>query len=917
MRDAIENVGYAAHFVYNSLIGGQIRNPNYNLEEEMFQKLTEDLRVADPNQLEIFAKKMLQVYKSFKVDLFKINTTLHSLPLSNERRRELENKAPNLYSHTNGDKINLFAVSPSWIGVSEERTFATVAELVKSNYPPRHVQRLIKEHRENGMTDNEIIETIQRAFDTEYLTTLISSLRENASRSLTFPEKEDEVIETYLRGLSIIREELMNQEERIRTFLNDTHDSLVETHTIRSKCNVWLTEKVEEARKVSERNENSFQNVIQKLGENEAIGPEWTYFIQRAEEFHNSLPETIARLAKNNYTTVESNFGKIIWKPTNYIVTHLETGKRKTDIQMVENTTHKRNSPILFSMTKKQVITVTSKYAGWRLSKYFVSFYTWFLNFFFIILVGMVLKGPFSLSALFLWYKYPTNYELDYTTGNVYPNQFGNTFVTLSRSLWSNIMRRRMIFEQKPDTGFLPKNMTRLLNRFYLYVIFGFFGTTIFAFVFPAACLVLTATGIVLVITIPIWYVALSIIIILFRTLIYDFQYEDGTYRNPGGKAFPLFYLVVYKLGVRVFLQLLVSLLIIILMPVFSLLTILIACLRRSLRFMWDLFIYVVVIKPRGRVPITNSFVARRISGPGLATNYYYQIHPSQALIKFEYDLESLELSLYQNFMMNLLNQPSKTYSKFINNILAPLGYHGGMESTNKSVGRISSQENQLREILNKKMGERRDDFSLDSPTVSVDKIRMIKKDLDSTIRIATQIIEEFYTKRILVYPNKDKEDLFSSEGLETDDWEGLAKIQLNSSFSPSFLAPLEESDECFYLHVEKLGLDDYFEALSSGLTRHDLDRERMITVDKQYTFLPGIHLTPTFDLNWARNNTIHYSRRGYGRVKRSRKNVTMFLTKDFNNKLTFAEKLATRVGWKNILGDDEEVNGDVVAPEV
>ena len=47
---------------------------------------------------------------------------------------------------------------------------------------------------------------------------------------------------------------------------------------------------------------------------------------------------------------------------------------------------------------------------------------------------------------------------------------------------------------------------------------------------------------------------------------------------------------------------------------------------RRSCRGLWDTFMYQAVIKSRARVPARDSFVARRIAGPGLASNYFLQV---------------------------------------------------------------------------------------------------------------------------------------------------------------------------------------------------------------------------------------------------------------------------------------------------
>ncbi len=47
---------------------------------------------------------------------------------------------------------------------------------------------------------------------------------------------------------------------------------------------------------------------------------------------------------------------------------------------------------------------------------------------------------------------------------------------------------------------------------------------------------------------------------------------------------------------------------------------------KRGLRAIWDTFMFHAVIKKRGRVPSRDGFVARRIAGPGLASNYFYQV---------------------------------------------------------------------------------------------------------------------------------------------------------------------------------------------------------------------------------------------------------------------------------------------------
>lgn len=51
-----------------------------------------------------------------------------------------------------------------------------------------------------------------------------------------------------------------------------------------------------------------------------------------------------------------------------------------------------------------------------------------------------------------------------------------------------------------------------------------------------------------------------------------------------------------------------------------------VALAKRFGRGLWDTMMYFLVIRSRGRVPISDGFVARRIAGPGLAANHFFQV---------------------------------------------------------------------------------------------------------------------------------------------------------------------------------------------------------------------------------------------------------------------------------------------------
>ena len=69
---------------------------------------------------------------------------------------------------------------------------------------------------------------------------------------------------------------------------------------------------------------------------------------------------------------------------------------------------------------------------------------------------------------------------------------------------------------------------------------------------------------------------------------------------------------------------------------------------RRGLRLAWDSLMFHAIIKKRARVPAGDSFVAKRIGGPGMASNYFYQIKTEQALVALEARMEIDEIEAFK-----------------------------------------------------------------------------------------------------------------------------------------------------------------------------------------------------------------------------------------------------------------------------
>lgn len=129
-----------------------------------------------------------------------------------------------------------------------------------------------------------------------------------------------------------------------------------------------------------------------------------------------------------------------------------------------------------------------------------------------------------------------------------------------------------------------------------------------------------------------------------------------------------------------------------------------------------------MIIKKRGRIPACDSFVVKRISGPGLANDYFYQIKPEQALASLEARMELDELSAYQHEMEQIIMQPQKDFSQFVECCFAPFS----AQLSKTGVYSVLEKEGQdLLSCLHEKLERRRRELQTGLSTTIRSKIRL------------------------------------------------------------------------------------------------------------------------------------------------------------------------------------------------
>lgn len=148
---------------------------------------------------------------------------------------------------------------------------------------------------------------------------------------------------------------------------------------------------------------------------------------------------------------------------------------------------------------------------------------------------------------------------------------------------------------------------------------------------------------------------------------------------------------------------------------------------RYWLRIFWDSAVFHLFIKKCGRIPSSDSFAVKRISGPGLAQEYYFIITPAQALASLEAKMELDELDAYQKSMETVITQPQKDFSQFVEACFGPFS---AQLSKSGQYRQLEREGHNLLSSLHEKLEKRRRDLQLGLQSSVKTRVRLNTSDL-------------------------------------------------------------------------------------------------------------------------------------------------------------------------------------------
>uniref|UniRef100_A0A8D8Y4T6 Uncharacterized protein n=1 Tax=Cacopsylla melanoneura TaxID=428564 RepID=A0A8D8Y4T6_9HEMI len=668
-------------------------------------------------------------------------------------------------------------------------------------------EKLINRLKCEKMPDEEIEKAVNQAVMKEYLTRVYNSIQNNEELQ-ALGEGIPQLLIDQAQSIVLMYRAI----DTVRAKLTRTKDLLCArikySHAILSRIGAWLREQLRqtEARFIEENKWSGHEEAIALCtghGLHQTL-----YFLQRDLTFMRERePVLLKELRKVKTPTRTFQWPTQIWFPQNWVVKRNFQGQSENIPTVFSSTatsiTTPRSDPNqpVFLVEKEVIRSSSTRWPLWRWINYTHRTWSWAWNIMFFFGIFIPWCSPLGIRALVCIEPFYSHFELSQVNGTLFPRKFSLTPTLCSRllHLCRHISKSRTYFETKPDTGFIGKGLTRHVNRVWNYLIKGVLGCLVLTLVFPVACILTTIVCLLLALTAVIWVPLVTLALHLGMALVYDLDCPDPGFRNR-------YCVILEALLVNIFLQGLVQPVLALLIaccfcPLACILCVSVGLVRYWLRLVWDTGMFYGLIKKRGRVPACDSFIVKRIAGPGLASNYFFQVRPEQALAAFEAKLELDELLAYQHQTESRVLQPQKDFAQFVEACFGPFS---ATLAKNGPYKELEKEAETLMASLHEKLDRRKRELMPGLSPSLRSKVKLTTIELKIAIQQAALMLERFYPSHVFARMGPDKEEeLWELKGLARNDWAGLAGLIYADIFSLDFLTPLDDSDTKFKLEPD------------------------------------------------------------------------------------------------------------------
>nr|XP_045593779.1 uncharacterized protein LOC123755315 isoform X1 [Procambarus clarkii] len=743
-------------------------------------------------------------------------------------------------------------------------------------------EKVIADLKAQNLSDYEVEKEGNRLVQEEYLGRVYTAILAHPALQ-ELGESVPLLLINHAKAVLLMHRALDEVERIYEEGERSRREELKHTHSIFSRIEPWLADELSATHDtLTEQHKwRPHEHALALCRQHDL--QQHAYFLQRDLSFMREREPVLMKELKNLKVAMRVfQWRTQVWFPGNYVVSRSFQGESEIIPTVLASSptciTTPRTDPNhpVYLLEKQLIRTTSTRWPFWRWFNFLHRSWAWTSNALFFFGVWLPLCSPVSLRALLCRDPFMSDFELSQVNGTVCPSKASLTPTLASRlhTLWRHISKSRTHFETTPDTGFIGKGVTRHMNRAWNYVMKGIVGTLLLTTVFPLICLLVSLGSMAIAVAAPLWVPACVLLTHVACIFIYDLDSPTGMRKwSPILQAIGL-YLVVLGVLQAIFSFLTATLV----CPILAAAVLLYGVVRRGLRHVWDAVMFHAVIKKRGRIPASDSFLVKRIAGPGLHNNFYYQISCEQALASFEARLEMDELAVYQHEMEAIIHKPLCVYTDFVQRCFGPFS---GVIGRTGNYDRVEREVRDLILTLQEKIDRRRRDLVLGLPISVRSKIKLTTRELKLALKQATIMLEDFYPSHVLNRiidqqgvepsghdvgailnrldtvqgnnasgqkhvgivergtvisgtrkggPTEPKfatvEEWWDSKGLALGDYGGLASLMFTEIFSSDFLTPMEESDTSFQMEVHGVSLSRYTEMTRCMPDRPDLDEK-------------------------------------------------------------------------------------------
>lgn len=479
------------------------------------------------------------------------------------------------------------------------------------------------------------------------------------------------------------------------------------------------------------------------------------------------------------------------------------------------------------------LVVVNSNHFGWRIINCIIRMLKYFYNGSYFLTYNLF-YGPFSFRSLYgidnfgrQTFSKPNKQK----TIIEYKTWYGR--ITM---LWNNILTSRRQFEDSGENGIIGKNFTRIFNIFWNYAIKGIVGTFLVGVIHPILVLLNILVHLFGIIILPLWSIIIPFFTYLFNILFYDMETTNDIV------WFPLFRVIFEKMAIKGMGQIILSIIFIIFYGLKGSVIFLEKILDCSLRYGYDYFIYHFILKKYAKIPSKDDFLIKRISGPGLGSEYFYLVDHEMSLILLQQYLENLEINVYELQMLSKINTPLNKLLHFYQNF--------------KEAGMIMDYNHEryktfvaTRDLLEEKLRDIKKKYWQNYKIQGINKknIKMDNDNLTKAIKFGTEICKKFIQEKIFSRMDQEMQKLFwSNKYLMENDWKGLCLYCYCAIFGNSITLSLEDMDKKgFKLIIHNENIKHFIKTIYSGYIIDDtLDAEPFIPyIEIPHTISPDVRI--------------------------------------------------------------------------